>query len=130
MLDNSKALLERNPPKALLEAVLRKKLLDLATDMYQQDTTSPMKDEATATFRSESIFQGFLTRGKNLIAVAIHLSATLKYDGESFVEETFPLLLLEEFFDYLPVFLIEQLFDWMVSQREILLKVCQVIRYY
>ena len=87
--------------KSHLELELKKKLQHYAHDTYGQN----------------SEFESFLENGKQLVDLSIRLSLRDELDA------TFPLLLLEEFFEFLPVFLMKNLFDWMVSKRHLLLKV-------
>ena len=87
--------------KSHLELELKKRLQHYARETYGQNNE----------------FESFLENGKQLVELSIGLSLRDEIDA------TFPLLLLEEFFEYLPVFLMKNLFDWMVSKRHLLLKV-------
>lgn len=65
----------------------------------------------------------FLEEGKRLVDLALLLCNKQQADVLPVLDDSFPLLLLEEFFDLLPAIMLESLFDYMVSRRQALLKV-------
>jgi hypothetical protein len=72
----------------------------------------------TATDYSKDSFDLFILSTKKLIDLALALSMQ-----DIMLDDTFPLALFEEAFDYIPLSHVEPLFDFLVSRRDLLLKV-------